>query len=103
VESQPSPTSNSGTETAQSLDSSFSNPVSNDLDLPIAVRKGVRSYTLHPLTDHLSYHCFSQNHKSFLTSLDSIVIPKSIEEALKDQNWKQVMQEEMNALNKNQT
>ena len=35
--------------------------------------------------------------------MDSIVIPKLVDEVLKDQNWKQVMLEEMRALKKNQT
>jgi len=35
--------------------------------------------------------------------LDAIVIPKSVEEAMKDQNWKETMLEEMRALNKNHT
>jgi len=84
VESQPSPTSDPGIEIAQSSDSSFSSLVSDDLDLPIVVRKGVSNCTLHPLTDYLSHHCLSQKHKSFLTSLDSIGIRKSVEKALKD-------------------
>ena len=80
-----------------------SNPNYDDLDLPIVVRKGVWSCTQHPLTNFLSYHRLSQNHKGFLASLDSIVIPKTVEEALRDQNWKQAMMEEMKALKKNQT
>ena len=74
-----------------------------DMDLPIAIRKGVRNCTKHPLANFLSYHHLSPTHKSFLTSLDSIVIPKSVEEALKDPNWKEAMLEEMRAWHKNQT
>lgn len=74
-----------------------------NLDLPIAIRKGVRNCTKHPLAKFVSYHRLSPTHISFLTSLDSIVIPKSVEEALKDPNWKEAMLEEMRALHKNQT
>ena len=73
-----------GTEKVDSLDPIHS--FSTDLDIPIAIRKGVRRCTQHPLASYLSYHRLSSRHKSFLTSLDSTVIPKSVEEALKDQN-----------------
>jgi len=33
--------------------------------------------------------------------LDTIAIPKSVEEAIKDHNWKKAMMEEMNALERN--
>lgn len=105
MDSQPASASNPslGMEFTQPSVSALPNLVPNDLDLTIAVRKGVRSCTQHPLANYLFDHRFSQNHKSFLTSLDTIIIPKLVDEALKDQNWKQVMLEEMRALNKNQT
>ena len=81
----------------------ISYPKPTDLDLPIAIRKGVQTCTKHPLSNYLSYHYLSQSHKSFLTSLDAIVIPKSMEGALKDPKWKETILEEMRALNKNQT
>jgi len=62
------------------------NPI--NLDLPITLRKGVRNCTKHPLDNFLSYHRLSPTHKSFLTSMDAIVITKSVEEALKDPKWK---------------
>jgi len=63
------------------------NPVhtfSTELDIPIAIKKGVRRCTQYPLANYLSYHWLSLKHFSFLTSLDSIIIPKTVEEALKD-------------------
>ena len=81
----------------------YSDPIHTDLDLPIAVRKGIRSYTQHPLANFISYHCLSPKHKSFQSFLNSIVIPKSVEEALQNQNWVHAIQEEMRALEKNQT
>lgn len=74
-----------------------------DLDLPIALRKGVRTCTKHPVANFLSYHRLSPTYRSFITTLDASVIPKSVEEALKDPNWKEAMVEEMRALKKNQT
>lgn len=80
-----------------------SNPIHSDLDLSITVRKGVRSCTQHPIAQFISYHRISPNQKSFLTSLDSIAIPNTVEEALQNQNWVQATHEEMRALEKNQT
>ena len=77
-----------------------SNPAPNDLDSSIAIRKGIS--TQHPLANYISFHQLLPRHKSFLSSLDSIVIPKTVNEALKDQNWTQAMREEMRALEKNQ-
>ena len=38
-----------------------------DLDLPIAITKGVRSYTTkHPIAKHLSYQKITHKHKAFL-------------------------------------
>jgi len=56
---------------------------STNLDLPITIRKGVITCSKHPLANYLSSHCLSPIHKSFLTSLDAITIPKSVEEAVK--------------------
>ena len=80
-----------------------SKPEILDLDLPIAIRKGVRSCTQHPIAKFVSYHKLSLKHKSFLSSLDSIAIPKTVEEVLQNQHWVQAMQEEMRALEKNNT
>jgi len=64
---------------------------STDLDIPIAIRKGVRRCTQHPLANYLSYHKLSPRHRSFLTALDTIVIPNSKEKALKDKKWELAM------------
>jgi len=37
----------------------------------------------------------SIQHQSFLSAIDSIRIPTSIQEALKDENWVQAMNEEI--------
>ena len=41
-------------------------------------------------------------HQSFLSAVDSIRIPTSVEEALKDESWIRAMNEEMSALEKNE-
>ncbi|KAK5785024.1 hypothetical protein PVK06_039568 [Gossypium arboreum] len=79
---------------------------SNTIDLndfPIAIRKGTKACTKHPLHLFMSYKNLSHNHKAFLTSLNSISIPKTVFEALEDENWRNAMKVEMEALEKNKT
>ena len=42
-------------------------------------------------------------HQSFLSAIDSIRIPTSVQEALKDENWIRAMNEEMSVLQRNET
>lgn len=53
-----------------------------ELDLPIAVRKGTRCCTQHPLSHFVSFEKISSSHKAFLNHLNSIAIPKTLSEAL---------------------
>ena len=53
-----------------------------ELDLPIAIRKGTRRCTQHPLSHFVSLEKFSLSHTAFLTHLNSIAIPKTLSEAL---------------------
>ena len=81
-------------------------PISQDLDLSIALIKATRKcvqHPLYPISQFVSLHHLSLQHKNFLTTLDSIDIPKTIQEALKDKNWTQAMKEEMTVLEKNKT
>lgn len=95
--------------------------ISNDnVDLPIAVRKGTRECikyhkflshkdhpsaysTSHPLDKVISYDKLNSNFKTFTASLDTHSIPNNINEALCDKKWKLAVQDEMTALIKNQT
>ena len=75
-------------------------------NLPIVIRKGTRECTKHPLyplSYVVTFEKFSPFHKSFLTSLNNIHIPTTISDALSNENWKQVMNVEMEALEKNKT
>jgi hypothetical protein len=81
-------------------------PQVNDQDLPIAVRKGTKECTkrpLYPLSHFLSVKKFSPSHRSFLISLNTIVIPTTLSEALSNEKWKQAMNVEMEALEKKKT
>ena len=45
----------------------------------------------------------SQTVVAFNTSLHSNDVPRTVEEALRDPNWKKAMEEEISALDKNET
>uniref|UniRef100_A0A2N9I8J9 Uncharacterized protein n=1 Tax=Fagus sylvatica TaxID=28930 RepID=A0A2N9I8J9_FAGSY len=70
----------------------------SDLDLPIAIRKGKRTCTEHPISN-----CVSFDHLSPSLSLSSLVVPKSYREALSHPGWRKAMEEEMHALELNHT
>ena len=72
-------------------------------DLPIALRKGKRSCAKYPISQFVSSKHLSLQHQSFISAIDSIRIPTTVQEALKDKNWVQAMNEEMRALEKNGT
>ncbi|KAK4397606.1 Retrovirus-related Pol polyprotein from transposon RE2 [Sesamum angolense] len=63
-------------------------------DLPIALRKGKRSCTAHPLAHSLSFHHLSPI-KIFVSSVS---IPNTYLEALRHPAWKMAMDDEMSAL-----
>ena len=74
----------------------------SDLDLLIAQRKGVRSCTLHPISNFVSYHRLYSSFKAFVTGLLSFdSVPRNIHEALMIPKWREVVYEEMRALQKN--
>ena len=78
----------------------------HDHHLPIAIRKGTKECTKHPLyplAKFVSFKKFSPVHRSFLVNLNNIHIPNKLSEALSDEKWKNAMREEMQALEKNQT
>ncbi|KAA0052292.1 hypothetical protein E6C27_scaffold207G001230 [Cucumis melo var. makuwa] len=73
------------------------------LDIPIALRKGTRSCTKHPICNYVSYGNLSPQFRAFTASLDSTIIPKNIYTALECPEWKIAVMEEMKALEKNRT
>jgi hypothetical protein len=71
-----------------------------DLDQPIAIRKGIRECTknpLYPIANFMSFQKFSPSHKAFLSKINTISILKTLQEALRYENWKTAMSEKMNA------
>ncbi|CAA6665218.1 unnamed protein product [Spirodela intermedia] len=55
------------------------------------------------MVNYLSYDRLTPSYKAFLMSLKTIIIPKTIEEALSHKEWSHVMDEEIDALEKNCT
>ena len=79
---------------------------SNELDVPIALRKGTRECTrrpLYPMSHFVSYKKLSPCFRAFVTQLSHVEIPKSTRDALQVPEWKEAVLEEMRALEKNQT
>ncbi|GJZ76374.1 retrovirus-related pol polyprotein from transposon TNT 1-94 [Tanacetum coccineum] len=70
------------------------------LDLPIALRKGKRTCR-YPVSSFVSYDGLSTSSRAFVANLDSILVPKTVGEALAHSGWRAAMIEEMNALDHN--
>ena len=76
---------------------------SNLDDLPFSLRKRKRSYAKYLISQFVSTKNLFLQHLSFISTIDSIKIPTSVQEALKDDNWVRAMNEEMGALERNET
>ena len=78
-------------------------PEKNTNGLPIALRKGVRSCTQHPIAQVVKYDHLSSSMRAFVAKLEEVIIPKTIEEALQKKEWCEAVKEEMKALKKSKT
>ena len=74
----------------------------SDLDFPIAIRKGKRTCTDHPISNFVSFDHLSPSFKVFSLSISSLV-PKSYRKALSHPGWCKAIEEEMHALELNHT
>jgi hypothetical protein len=84
----------------------------DSMDLPIALRKGIRAGAVkppnwysdeHDIANYVSYTSLSPSYKTFIASLQSVVIPRDWKAAKQDPKWHEAMREELNALEKNKT
>ena len=80
---------------------STSDPVLSD-NLSIALRKGKRRCA-HSISSFCSYDHLSSQSCYFIASLDSILLPHKVPEALAHPSWLSAMIEEMDALNDTNT
>ena len=78
-------------------------PITDDSNIPIALRKGVRTCTNHPICRFVSYEGLSPSYQTFVSALDNVQVPNSIQEALKSLEWRKTFSEEIKALEKNGT
>ena len=74
-----------------------------DLDIPIALRKCIKSCTRHPISKFVSYEKLNLQYNAFISNVSSLAMPKNIQEAMGDPKWREVVYEEMKALKKNDT
>jgi len=77
------------TEPEQGNELSHSSLPIPDLYQPIAIRKGRKECTkspLYPITNFMSFQKFSPSHKAFLSKINTIPIPKTLYEALRNEN-----------------
>lgn len=70
---------------------------------PITIRKGVRTYKKHPISNFVSYSHLSFEYKGFPTSIYDEKILALYEEVILDPRWKEAINEELRELEKNQT
>lgn len=76
---------------------------SNTIDLLIAQRKGVRSCTINPLSNFVTYRNLSPAFFGLISQIDFVRIPNNVHEALTITEWKEAISEDMRALEKNST
>ena len=72
------PTSSSSSESTNLEHESCSNSEVDDSNLPIVIRKGVRSCTQHPLSKYISYENLSLVFRAFTSQLSCMEIPNTV-------------------------
>ncbi|KAE8670892.1 APO protein 3 [Hibiscus syriacus] len=72
-------------------------------DFPIAIRKGVRKCTAHPINKYVAYGKLQSNFRAFTVSINTVKIPRNVTEAFQSPEWKKAVEEEIKALQKNKT
>lgn len=69
----------------------------------MATRKGTIKCTQQPISHFVSSYRLSSQYRSFLSTLNFIGIPQTLQEAFTDRHWVQAIKEDMIALEKNET
>ncbi|KAK1439791.1 hypothetical protein QVD17_05611 [Tagetes erecta] len=70
---------------------------------PTSTSNQVASTVHYPISNFVSYDSFSTNHKAFLTAITKNDEPKNFKQASQDARWREAMQKEIKALEKNGT
>ncbi|KAL9228263.1 hypothetical protein vseg_003863 [Gypsophila vaccaria] len=71
--------------------------------LPSAQSSSKQRGTRYPLSNYVTYNCFSTNHKCFLSKIDAVVEPQKYSEAACIPEWRAAMLKEYQALENNGT
>ena len=75
-------------------------------ELPISLRKSTRTCVKpipHSISNYLNDDRVSTDYKIFLTALNQVVVPTTVGEGVQYPHWRKAMDEQMQALIKNQT
>ncbi|CAN1157716.1 Retrovirus-related Pol polyprotein from transposon TNT 1-94 [Linum perenne] len=72
-------------------------------DTPKANPGGLQGSVSYPFSKVLCYDSLYQGHKKFVLSISSVQEPSNYAEAIKSADWRQAMDNELNALNENGT
>ncbi|GKD04000.1 retrovirus-related pol polyprotein from transposon TNT 1-94 [Tanacetum coccineum] len=70
---------------------------------PVSTSNQVTSTVRYPISNLVSYDKFSTNHKAFLAAITNNDEPKCFKQAAQDVRWREAMQKEVKALEKNGT
>ena len=84
-------------------DSKPESDTENNFSDPAAKRKGIRSCTSQPISNFVNYKHLSSSVPTFVIKSARVEIPKIVEEALKNPEWRKAIMEEMQAIKKNNT
>ncbi|EOY25443.1 Cysteine-rich RLK (RECEPTOR-like protein kinase) 8 [Theobroma cacao] len=75
----------------------------SELDIPMALRKGVRTCTQHSISNYLYYSQQSKAFRALIEKIERDEIPKNVQEAFEKPEWRAAVLEEMKALKRNGT
>ena len=78
-------------------------PTSSSLTMPLRPSPKPRPPPPYPLANYVSSHRLSKPFQEFLFAIDSINLPKTVDDALSSSSWRWVMEEELQALAQNHT
>lgn len=61
----------------------------------------LKAKSKYPISNFVSNHRLGNSHASLVEELSTVTIPNNVHEAMNDTKWKKAMNEEMEALQKN--
>lgn len=80
-----------------------SNTSFDDINVTIAIRKGVRFCNQHLISNFVSLSHLSPSFRSFSSILSLVLVSQDVSKAFSQPHWRAVIEDEMRALEKNHT